>query len=159
MKIRNLTTHAIQFMFQKNASKEQPEFDFVHLPPAMGKGYVIIDDEIWNKIKDQTIRVPKMISEEETVEGVLIDNKPIVHTVQVPSGDFYQMNVVSNLLKQRKIEFAEDAGDTRLAAEVKMIDDLNDLGFAIDADIDSGKLAKLHARIFPNDKPVLTPAK
>lgn len=159
MKIRNLTTHAIQFMFQKNASKEQPEFDFVHLPPAMGKGYVIIDDEIWDKIKDQTIRVPKLISEEETVEGVLIDNKPIVHTVQVPSGDFYQLNVVSNLLKQRKIEFAEDAGDTRLAAEVKMIDDLNDLGFAIDADIDSGKLAKLHARIFPNDKPVLTPAK
>lgn len=159
MKVRNLTTHAIQFMFQKNASKEQPEFDFVHLPPAMGKGYVIIDDAIWEKVAEQTVRVPKLVSEEETIEGLKLDNKPVVQVIQIPTGDHYQLNVVNNLLKQRKIEFVTDEGSTRLEAEVKMIEDLNDLGFAIDADIDSGKLAKLHARIFPDAKPVLTPAK
>lgn len=159
MKVRNLTSHAIQFMFDKTNNAAQPEFDFVHIPPDMGKGYVVIDDEIWNKISEQEVRVQKFKEEEETISGVQLDNKPIVRTIQVPTGEFHQINVVKNLIRQKRLEIVVAEEDTRAESELKMIDELNELGFSVDASIDSGKLAKLHARIFPNEKPVLTPQK
>lgn len=160
MKLRNLTGHAIQFMFETTKNEGQPEFDFVHIPPDMGKGFVIVDDEIWKIISEQTIKVPRMVEETVEVEGVMLDNKPLSYVEQVPTGEFYKLNVVKNLLKNRQLEIVETEDSGRLPKEVEMIDELNSIGLSVADDIDSGKLARLHAKLFGDTKSaVLTPAK
>lgn len=157
MKLRNLTTHAIQIMFQvpvKDGAK--PEVDILHIPPAMGKGYIVVDKEIWDKVKDITITVPQMVSEEVLVEGVTVDNKPVMQTIQVPTGEKKTVNLIQKYFRDRELEEVLDETSTRIPEETKMIEELNDLGFMIDPSIDSTKLLNLHNK-FSGKKEVLTP--
>lgn len=144
IKLRNLTPHAIQFMF----NKPDGMLDFLHIPEDMQQGYVVVDDEIWSQIEKQT-RVLEVYQEsEETIEGITINGKQPTRKVLLGTGEFKKQGVVDYLLKTRQLEFVEDEASSRNKEDLSMIEELNAVGLDVAADIDSDKLQKLHSKIF-----------
>ena len=103
-KVRNLTPHAIQFMFHK----EDGVLDFLHIPEDMQQGYVVVDDAVWSQIEKQT-RVLEVYQEsEETIEGIKINGKQPTRKVLIGTGEFKTQGVVDYLLRSRQLEYVED---------------------------------------------------
>jgi hypothetical protein len=149
MKIRNLTSHAIQFMFYKeDASTGEKVIDFIHIPEDMGDGYVVVEDSVWKQIEAQTRMYEVYKDLEEEIEGILVNGQKQTRKVKIGTGEFKKSGVVEHLLKIRHIEYVEDEASSRIAEEVEMIDELKAVGLTVEDGIDSDKLRKLHGKIF-----------
>lgn len=144
-KIRNLTSHAIQFMFKK---EEDGTLDFLHIPEDMQQGYVIVDDKVWSQIEKQTRHLEVYNASEEVIAGITINGKQPTRTVLLGTGVFKQQSVVEHLLRTRQLEYVEDEGSSRSKVDLDMIEELNAVGLEVASDIDSDKLQKLHSKIF-----------
>lgn len=152
MKLRNLTSHALQLMFPILVKEgEAPQMDVVHIPANMEKGYIVIEDSLWASLSKHKIKVHEFVEEDVVVAGVTLDNKPVTEKVKTATGKSKEVNLIKYLIQERQIELVEDAGSSRDDEELKMLDDLRALGFEVQDEIDSTKLRNLHARLFKTE--------